>query len=63
MFNAVYEEALAGGDSAFVRRVGQAYLAQLDSAFAFAERLSAETFGRAGCMKFCPCWAKPRRHI
>jgi hypothetical protein len=48
MFNAVYEEALAGRDSAFVRRVGQAYLAQLDSAFAFAERLSAETFGRVG---------------
>lgn len=46
MFNAAYEEALARGDSALVRRVGQAYLAQLDTAFAFAERLSTETFGR-----------------
>ena len=46
MFNTVYEDALARGDSALVRRVGHSYLAQLDSAFAFAERLSVETFGR-----------------
>jgi peptidoglycan-N-acetylglucosamine deacetylase len=46
MFNAVYEEALARGDSAMARRVGQAYLAQLDTDFDFAEWLSTETFGR-----------------
>ena len=46
MFNAVYEQALARGDSALAVRVGNAYLAQLDSAFAFAEGLSVETFGQ-----------------
>jgi hypothetical protein len=46
MFNAVYEDALARGDSALIRRAAQAYLAQLDTTFAFAERLSIETFGR-----------------
>ena len=46
MFNAVYEDALAQGSTALARRIGQAYLTQLDTAFAFAERLSIETFGR-----------------
>ena len=46
MFDAVYSAALARGDTALARRVGAAYLTQLDSAFAFAERLSVETFGR-----------------
>jgi peptidoglycan/xylan/chitin deacetylase (PgdA/CDA1 family) len=46
MFDAVYGAALTRGDSAMARRVGQAYLAQLDTAFAFAEKLSTETFGR-----------------
>lgn len=46
MFNAVYADALARDDSALAERVGQAYLAQMDTAFAFAERLSDETFGR-----------------
>lgn len=46
MFNAVYTAALDWGDDALARRVAAAYLAQLDVAFAFAERLSAETFGR-----------------
>lgn len=46
MFNALYEDALARGDTAMARRIGQAYLAQLDTAFAFAERLSIKTFGR-----------------
>lgn len=46
MFNAVYEKALARGDPALAQRVGQAYLAQLDTAFGFAERLSIDTFGR-----------------
>lgn len=47
MFDAVYADALARGDTAYAGRVGRAYLAQLDTAFAFAERLSAETFGRS----------------
>lgn len=46
LFDAVYRDALARGDTAAARRVGGAYVGQLDSAFAFAERLSAETFGR-----------------
>ena len=46
LFNAVYRDALARGDTAIARRTGRAYLAQLDAAFAFAEGLSAETFGR-----------------
>jgi hypothetical protein len=46
MFNAVYEDALARGDSALISRIGRTYLAQLDSAFAFAEHLSVATFGR-----------------
>lgn len=44
--NALYVDALARGDTAQARRLGVAYLAQLDSAFTFAERLSRETFGR-----------------
>lgn len=46
MFNAVYEDALAHGDSARAERVGSAYLAQLDAAFVFAESLALDTFGR-----------------
>lgn len=47
MFNAVYVDALARDDAALARRVGRTYLAQMDTAFAFAERLADETFGRA----------------
>lgn len=46
MFNAVYADALARDDPALAQRVGLAYLAQMDTAFDFAERLSDETFGR-----------------
>lgn len=46
MFSAVYEHELARGDYAAALQVGQAYLAQLDSAFTFAERVAGETFGR-----------------
>ena len=46
MFNTVYERALDRGDSALARRVGEAYLTQLDTAFEFAEHLAVETFGR-----------------
>lgn len=45
-FDAVYRDALARGDTAFAERVGDAYLAQLDTGFAFAEHLAEETFGR-----------------
>lgn len=37
----------AAGDSARQERVGRAYLSHFDTAMAFAERLSRETFGRA----------------
>lgn len=46
VFNAVYERALTRGDTAQARRIATAYVAQLDTAFAFAERLSERTFGR-----------------
>ena len=45
VINGLYVEALARGDEAYAKKVADAYLAQLDSAFAFAERLSVETFG------------------
>lgn len=45
-FDALYQDALARGDTAEAERVGAAYLAQLDTAFAFAEALAEETFGR-----------------
>ena len=46
LFNRLYVEARATGDTVAMRRVGQAYLEHLDLAFAFAEELTAETFGR-----------------
>ncbi len=46
-FNQLYVDARARGDSIVMHRIGEAYLAQLDTAFAFAERLADETFGRA----------------
>jgi peptidoglycan/xylan/chitin deacetylase (PgdA/CDA1 family) len=46
VFNALYMDARARSDSAAMARIGEAYLAQLDAAFAFAERLADETFGR-----------------
>lgn len=47
LFNQVYATVLASGDTAMAERVGAAYLAQLDTAFAFSERLAEDTFGRA----------------
>lgn len=47
LFNRVYADALSRGDTATAARIGEAYLAQLDTAFAFAERLTEDTFGRA----------------
>lgn len=46
VFELVYHDALKRGDTATMRRVGDAYLVQLDSAMAFAERLSVSTFDR-----------------
>lgn len=46
LFDAVYRSDRARADTARAAQVMQAYLAQLDTAFAFAERLAAETFGR-----------------
>lgn len=46
LFNALYVAARAEGDSARMERIGAAYLAQLDTAFAFAEELSREAFER-----------------
>ena len=46
IFNALYVDALAQGDTAAMRRIGRAYLMQFDTAIRFAERLSRETFGR-----------------
>jgi peptidoglycan/xylan/chitin deacetylase (PgdA/CDA1 family) len=46
VFNALYVDAGARGDAELAARVEQAYLDQLDAAFAFAEELSRETFGR-----------------
>lgn len=47
LFNRLYVTARAAGDTAAMRRVGKAYLDQLDLAFGFMEELAAETFGRA----------------
>lgn len=46
LFNRLYVTARAAGDTAAMRRVGKAYLEQLDLAFGFMEGLAAETFGR-----------------
>jgi peptidoglycan/xylan/chitin deacetylase (PgdA/CDA1 family) len=45
-FDALYQDAFTRGDTACAERIGRAYLAQLDTAFAFAEQLSRDTFGR-----------------
>ena len=47
LFNQLYVDARERADSAAMTRIGKAYLAQLDTAFTFAERLAEETFGRA----------------
>lgn len=46
IFNSLYVAARAEGDSAAMGRLGDAYLNHLDRAFAFAEDLATETFGR-----------------
>ncbi|MDX1661635.1 MAG: polysaccharide deacetylase family protein [Gemmatimonadota bacterium] len=46
VFNALYLEAERRGDEDRKARIVEAYLDQLDTAFAFAERLSVDTFGR-----------------
>lgn len=47
LFDAAYRHALNRSDSVGAKRVLLAYLTQLDTAFAFAEQLAMETFGRA----------------
>ena len=47
LFNQLYVNAREKADSAAMTRIGEAYLAQLDTAFTFAEDLAQETFGRA----------------
>lgn len=46
VFDRLYRAALARGDSAEARRVGRAYLEQLDRAVGFAESLAHDTFER-----------------
>ncbi|MCP3982094.1 MAG: polysaccharide deacetylase family protein [bacterium] len=46
IFNALYARARKSGDREAMLEIGEAYLAQLDVAFSFAEELSRETFGR-----------------
>jgi peptidoglycan/xylan/chitin deacetylase (PgdA/CDA1 family) len=46
VFNALYVDAVEAGDEAEAERIVEAYLAHLDTAFAFAEELSLDTFGR-----------------
>lgn len=46
LFDAVYTRALEAGDHGLAARVRTAYIAQLDTAFAFAEELARDTFGR-----------------
>lgn len=46
VFSALYADAMAQGDSARARRIGQAYLDHLDTAFTYVEGLSRDTFGR-----------------
>jgi peptidoglycan/xylan/chitin deacetylase (PgdA/CDA1 family) len=45
-FNVVLADAKRRGDAWLAARVGDAYLAHLDTVFAYAERLSVATFGR-----------------
>jgi peptidoglycan/xylan/chitin deacetylase (PgdA/CDA1 family) len=45
-FDAIYSHAHATGNGQLRDSVSRAYLDQLDTAFAFAERMSRETFGR-----------------
>lgn len=47
VFNRLYREARARGDREEMRRIGRAYLEQLDRAFDFAESLSLDTFNRS----------------
>jgi peptidoglycan/xylan/chitin deacetylase (PgdA/CDA1 family) len=46
MFNALYANARGIGDEEAMHRILDAYLKQLDTAFAYAEHLSTELFGR-----------------
>jgi len=46
VFNAVYSTARQAGDEEAMRRILDAYLQQLDTAFAYAEELSDDLFGR-----------------
>ena len=46
LFNSLYEDALMKQDKTTANRISNAYMAQLDSALVFAEKLSRETFGR-----------------
>lgn len=46
IYNLLHIEAREAGDSVRVNRIRGAYLAHLDAALDFAERLSRETFGR-----------------
>ncbi len=46
MFNALYEDAIEQEEMERTDRIALAYLAQLDSAFTFAEGISSENFGR-----------------
>lgn len=46
LFNSLYQDALKQQDTVAANQISQAYLAQLDSALTFAEKLSRETFGR-----------------
>jgi len=46
VFNQLYVDATSRGDRQLAGRIADAYLAQLDVAFDFAEALAAETFGR-----------------
>lgn len=47
VFSALWDDAQARGDAEAARRVQDAYLGHLDTAFDFAESLAEETFGRA----------------
>jgi peptidoglycan/xylan/chitin deacetylase (PgdA/CDA1 family) len=46
VFNSLYVNAISLKNEELVVQIGQTYLAQLDSAFQYAEFLSKETFGR-----------------
>ena len=47
LFSARYRSARLGKDDALAKKIGQAYLAHLDTMLEFFEGLSRETFGRA----------------